>query len=999
MATTLGPVSSVPGSSEEQDERRIVDAVRELALELSGDRAASAVSPTASLERDIGLGSLERVELLTRLESIFQREVGDRFLMLDTPREIARALSQAPAVQRAEARAVVHPAAATTVALPDVATLVEALSRRAAAEPARVHVHLRVETRTQPVTYGELWDGARRIAAGLTARGVKHGEPVAIMLPTSLDYLQSFMGVLTAGAIAVPLYPPARLDRMKEYLQRQSRILANAEARLLISMPEAAPVARLLRAGAHALAATTTVEALRTAAEPVDAPTLTASDFALIQYTSGSTGDPKGVLLSHSNLLANIRAIAAGIDLRPTDVAVSWLPLYHDMGLIGTWLNAIVHGIPLMLMSPLAFLARPERWLWAIHERRATLSAAPNFAYELCVRKIRDEAIEGLDLSSWRCAANGSEPVSAATIDRFVRRFERFGFRREAMTPMYGLAESSVALCLPPAGRAPRVERVAREAFAREGRAVPAMSNEAAPLSFVSVGKALPQHEVRVADESGSGVAERVVGRVLFRGPSCMAQYYHNPAATARAVLPDGWIDSGDLAYMSDGELFMTGRVKDLIIKGGRNLVPQEIEEVVGSIEGIRKGCVAAFGIPDASTGTERLIVLAESHTQSNQERDRLEREIVAQVAAGVGVPPDTVRVVPPGVVPKTPSGKIRRAAARDAFQSGAISGVQRAPLLLRASLAAGVALAAVQTGGRAAFRAVQCVYLVFVWSVALLVLGPLLWMLMHTLPAGRPVRALSRIVSRIALVISGCRIDIEGLAQLPKQGPLVLVTNHASYADTPVLIAALPIDFVIVAMTEILTWPLIGTFSRRGEHPLVDRWHLSQSLADAATIERRLRDGEAILFFAEGGFSRASGLRSFRLGAFEAAVATGAPVVPIALRGTRRLLPAETHMPHPGHVHVWIGEPLRAVGTGWKAAVELRDRAADAVAQHCGELRRDGIVGPGVNGENPHNVSGDPGAEGSLTANSAARDFVIGCDDVPEQPEVPGRVCGRRLE
>ncbi len=993
MATTLGPASSVRGSSEEQDESRILDAVRELALELSGDRAARAVSPTASLERDIGLGSLERVELLTRLESIFQRELSDNFLLLDTPREIARALTQAPAVNRAETRRVVHPAAATTVSLPDVATLVEALSRRAAAEPARVHVHLRVDSRTQPITYGELWDGAKRIAAGLRARGIKRGEPVAIMLPTGFDYLQSFMGVLAAGAIAVPLYPPARLDRMEEYLQRQSRILANAEARLLISMPETAAVARLLRGDARALTKTTTVEALLAGAELGDGPDLTASDFALIQYTSGSTGDPKGVLLSHSNLMANIRAIAAGIDLRPTDVGVSWLPLYHDMGLIGTWLNTIVHGIPLVLMSPLAFLARPERWLWAIHERRATLSAAPNFAYELCVRKIRDEAIEGLDLSSWRCAANGSEPVSAASIDRFVDRFERFGFRREAMTPMYGLAESSVALCLPPAGRAPRVERVAREVFAREGRAVPAISNEAAPLSFVSVGKALPLHEVRVADEKGGGVAERVVGRVLFRGPSCMAQYYRNPTATSRAVLPDGWIDSGDLAYMSDGELFVTGRVKDLIIKAGRNLVPQEIEEVVGSIEGIRKGCVAAFGVADASTGTERLIVLAESHTQSNQERDRLEREIVAQVAAGVGVPPDTVRVVAPGVVPKTPSGKIRRTAARDAFESGKIAGARRAPLRLRASLATGVALTAVRAGARRAVRGVQCVYLVLVCSIALIVFGPLVWILMHTLPAGRPVRVLSRIVSRIALAISGCRIDIEGLAQLPRQGPIVLVTNHTSYADTPVLVAALPIDFVIVAMTEILTWSLMGTFSRRGEHPLVDRWHLSQSLADAATIERRLREGEAILFFAEGGFTRASGLRPFRLGAFEAAVAAGAPVVPVALRGTRRLLPADTHMPHPGRVHVWIGEPLRAVGTGWKAAMDLRDRAADAVALHCGELRRDAIVGPAVDGDNAHDVSGDPGEKRGLAANSAARDFTAGSIDVLEHPDVPSTV------
>lgn len=944
MVTAALP-DTAPTVREDSGERRVMDAVRSLALELSGERAASAVSRTASLERDVGLGSLERVELLARLETIFQRELDDRFLLLDTPREMARALADAPVRAGGVAPAILPPAPASAVSLQDVGTLVEALQRRAAAEPDRAHVLLRLDTGTQTVTYAQLWEGAGRIASGLAARGIRKGEPVAIMLPTGLDYLQSFMGVVVAGAVAVPLYPPARLDRLQEYLQRQSRILANAEARLLIAAPEAQPVARLLRSGAPALADSTTADALRTAVAPEDLPAPSASDSALIQYTSGSTGDPKGVLLTHANLLANIRAIAAGIDLRPTDVAVSWLPLYHDMGLIGTWLNSMVQGLPLTLMSPLAFLARPERWLWAIHERRATLSAAPNFAYELCARKIAEDSIQGLDMSSWRCAANGSEPVSAATIDRFVRRFEPYGFRREAMTPMYGLAESSVALCFPPIGRAPRVDRVERQTFAREGRAVPAPADQPSPLTFVSVGRALEQHEIRVVDADGRDVAERVVGRVLFRGPSCMARYYRNAAATAQAVLPDGWIDSGDVAYLSDGELFVTGRVKDLIIKSGRNLVPQEIEEVVGSIHGIRKGCVAAFGLTDDRTGTERLIVLAESHARSAAERRRLEGEVVTQVTDAVGLPPDVVRVVPPGIVPKTPSGKVRRGAARDAFVAGRIRGAPHMPMRLRASLALGAASGAARTARRAALRAAQCAYLVVVWSLLLATAGPIVFLLMHTLPAGRAVRMLSRIVARIAFRVSGCRIVVEGLERLPRRGPLVLVTNHASYADVPALVAALPADTVIVAMKEILDWRLIGTFARRGKHPLVDRWHPAQSLADAAAIEERVRGGESVLFFAEGGFCRASGLRQFRLGAFEAAVATGAPVVPVALRGTRRLLPADTHMPHPGRVRVWIGEPLRADGVGWKAAVDLREKAAEAVAEHCGEARRDGIA------------------------------------------------------
>ncbi|HEU4990351.1 MAG TPA: AMP-binding protein, partial [Gemmatimonadaceae bacterium] len=460
-------------------EERVVETVRELALQLHGPRAARAVSPTASFERDVGLGSLERAELLTRLEDALGRELDDRYLLFDSAREIADAAAGAPprAAHVAVARAAVAPASALT--LDHVATLVDALRERAAAEPTRVHVRLHDDDRVIPMTYGELWQGAARIGAALVARGVRPGEPVALMLPTGFEYLQAFMGVVAAGGVAVPLYPPARLDRLGEYLQRQSRILVNAGARVLIAMPEAAPVARALRTDAPALAAPVTVAALLDEVASANhaaaaLPHVPANAPALIQYTSGSTGDPKGVVLTHANLIANVRAIADGVQLRPTDVVVSWLPLYHDMGLIGAWLFSLVHGLPIGLMSPLAFLARPERWLWAIHQERATLCAAPNFAYELCVRKIRDDALEGLDLSSWRCALNGSEPVSAATLDRFVERFARWGFRRDALMPVYGLAESSVALCFPPVARAPRIDVVDRAAFTRDGRATPA---------------------------------------------------------------------------------------------------------------------------------------------------------------------------------------------------------------------------------------------------------------------------------------------------------------------------------------------------------------------------------------------------------------------------------------------------------------------------------------------------------------------------------------------
>ena len=301
-----------------------------------------------------------------------------------------------------------------------------------------------------------------------------------------------------------------------------------------------------------------------------------------------------------------------------------------------------------------------------------------------------------------------------------------------------------------------------------------------------------------------------------------------------------------------------------------------------------------------------------------------------------------------PGVVPKTPSGKIRRAAAREAFQSGAISGPPGLAFGLRIRLLASVARDRVRSALHAAGTALRAALIVTAGTAVLVALGPLAWILLHALPAGRPVRALSRVVSRVMVAISGCSVAVEGRSRLPRSGPLVLVANHTSYADTPFILAALGIDFVIVTMSEIFSWPVVGTFVRRGRHPTVDRWHPKQSLAHAQAVEQRLREGEVLLFFPEGGFTGAAGLRPFRLGAFSAAAATGAPVIPVALRGSRRIFPEGARLPRPGRVHVWIGEPLHPEGTGWKAVVDLRNRAAEAIASHCGEPRRAGVVAAG---------------------------------------------------
>lgn len=557
-------------------------------------------------------------------------------------------------------------------------TLTQVLHRRAQASPDAVHIHLwQDDGRVEPITYADLFNGGALVARSLQARGLLRGETVAMMLPTGRDFFPVFFGTLLAGGIPVPIYPPFRANQIEEYAHRQSAILQNAQARLLITFRQAERLARLLKPQVPSLGGVVTADRLGRggATIPPHGPVEAVSSFpirpdeeALIQYTSGSTGEPRGVALTHRNLLANLVAIGRGVQVRADDVVVCWLPLYHDMGLIGCWLYALYFGLPITVLSPLAFLRRPERWLQAIHRQRGTLSPAPNFAYELCVRKIPDRALEGLDLSSWRVALNGAEPISPATLERFVQRFAAHGFRAEALMPVYGLAECSVALTFAPLGRPPRIDRVARDAFQLHRRADPAKPQDSDALEFVSVGRALPDHKVRIVNDEGRPVPERVEGQVEFQGPSSMKGYYRNPEANAAAQRPDGWFHTGDLAYQADGELFITGRTKDLIIKAGRNVYPQEIEEAAADVDGVRRGCVVAFAVPDHASGTERLVVVAETRETDHAAHARIVSQVKRLVGSRCRISPDSVALVPPQTVPKTPSGKLRRGACRDFY-------------------------------------------------------------------------------------------------------------------------------------------------------------------------------------------------------------------------------------------------------------------------------------------------------------------------------------------
>ena len=928
-------------------EQRLRLLVEEFLTELGGVHAARGFSWQSSLEGDLGLGSLERVELLSRLESEFVLRLSDAAMAeAQTVADLLRAvLTGDGRVWPHGFHTPVGPLAAVMETPRAAANLLEVLRHHALAHPERPHVYLPQEDGSeQTLTYCQLSQRAVEAAVELERGGVGAGDRVALMLPTGADFFTSFLGILLARAIPVPIYPPFRADRIEEFAVRQAAILRDAGCALLITNRRGEALGRLLRPAVPSLAQVWSAERLSDALGAGDSlrwPALPAGGEspALIQYTSGSTGNPKGVLLTHSNLLANIRAIGEALEFSSEDRAVSWLPLYHDMGLIGAWLMCLYAGAPITILSPLAFLSRPERWLWAIHCHRATLSVAPNFAYEMCARKIRDESIEGLDLSCWRASMNGSETVRPETIDRFTRRFAPYGFRPETMIPVYGLAESTVGLTFPPLNRAPRLDCIRRDLLEQRGEAEPAVASgrpakKGETLSLVSVGRPLTGHQVRIVDEAGRPLGERRQGRVQFRGPSTMQGYFQQPEATA-AIRCGDWLESGDLGYWADGELYITGRSKDIILKAGRNLYPQEIEAAAEEVEGIRKGCVIAFGLADPEQGTEKLVVAAETREQDPAALNRLAAQVGQRVLDALGAPADEVVLLGPGALPKTSSGKLRRTACRQAYEQGRLALPARSRAMQWLRLAAGwIPFAA----GEVARRLARLAYAGYVYVLFFpLLLG--CWLVMVATPSGRRSANLLRLAVRLFLRLAAVRIEVQGLENLGS-GRAMLVANHASYADSLILIAVLPADVLFVAKRELLATPVLATFIRKIGHLTVEREKTAQSVADSERIGEALAGGRSVLVFPEGTFTRAKGLRPFRLGAFKAAAQAECPVVPVIIQGSRRVLPDECWTPRRGTIRVLLRPPIVPAGDDWHEIVRLRDLAFAGILADCGEPR-----------------------------------------------------------
>lgn len=923
----------------------LLDEVKALITEVRPEQSARLrVELDSTLDREIGLDSLSRVELIGRIERSFEVTLPERvFTEAETPRDLLRAvLSADPSKSTTQVVDSAKMELPETEGEPHQAeTLIEVLNWHAYAHPNRPQIRFYSEAEEgEVITYGQLRERAASVASGLQNLGVEPGEPVALILPTGQDYFFSFFGILLAGGVPVPMYPPVRWKGAGDHLLRHRAIMSNCAASTLITVPEARKFAGLLKTQVDTLDNIVTVADLESADVDFQEPAVKSNAVAFLQYTSGSTGNPKGVVLTHANLLSNIRAMGNAIEADSSDVFVSWLPLYHDMGLIGAWLGSLYYAMVLVIMPPTSFLARPKRWFEAIHRYRGTLSAAPNFAYELCLKRLADNELEGLDLSTWRVAFNGAEPVNPDTVERFCKRFDKFGFKRKTFSPVFGLAECSVGLAFPPLERDPIVDRIQRDSLVKGGQAIPADDSDALPHRFVSCGRPIPGHEIRVVDEAGRELPERREGKVQFRGPSATSGYYRSFEETRR-LFDEDWLNTGDLGYFAGGDLFVTGRTSDIIIRAGRNIYPQELEEAIGRISGVIEGHVAVFGSSDSASGSEKLVVLAEARSKNPEVLDEIRAAINALSTDLVGTPPDDCVLAPPRTVLKTSSGKIRRSASRELYERGAIGQHEGATWKQVARLTWAGFLPQVR---RTCRNTSAAIYAACCWTV-FVTMAPFVWLAVVTLPYSSWRWSFIRMTGRLLARITRIPLIVNDAEHTSLARPCVIVSNHASYLDGYVLAATLPVNVRFVAKAELKENIFIRLFLNRLGAEYVERFDSLQGIEDAGRIGGESIVNRPLLYFAEGTFTRMPGLLPFHMGGFLAAAKTGADVIPLAIRGTRSILRADSWFPRWGAITVTIGTPLATKNSRdqtaselWADAVRLRDAARDHILRHCGE-------------------------------------------------------------
>jgi fatty-acyl-CoA synthase len=513
------------------------------------------------------------------------------------------------------------------------------------------------------VEWGQLHDDARAMAAALQRRGAVAGAHVAILGPTTRALVTSVQATWLCGAATVMLPLPMRLGSIEDFVhQTRARIVASDAVMVLVDRQLAAFLDPQPNDPPIVLLDELLAEGGRAGAAAYERPADDPDALAILQYTSGSTSDPKGVMLPHRCVAANVDSICEAAELDHRDVGVSWLPLYHDMGLIGLLATPMTTGMDLALAAPQDFLAAPARWMEWMSEFRGTATAGPNFAYALAARALRRG--DRLDLSSLRIAINGAEPIDPDAVAQFADAGARHGLRPEAMFPAFGMAEATLAVTFVRPLSGLTVDVVDRRVLETDSYAAPITENDGNARHLARLGSPIPGIHIRICDPAtGATMHDREVGELEIAGASVTPGYYKHPEATANAF-HDGWLRTGDLAYTVDGELVVCGRIKDVIILGGRNVYPQDVERAVADIAGVRAGNVIAFGT-EGRRGKEALVVVAEAKVE---EITTVRDAVADRVRGAVGIPPEEVVLVRPGTLPKTSSGKLQRTLCRERY-------------------------------------------------------------------------------------------------------------------------------------------------------------------------------------------------------------------------------------------------------------------------------------------------------------------------------------------
>lgn len=535
-------------------------------------------------------------------------------------------------------------------------TLIETFAATWQAAPTKVFITLAEERGPRELTGADLLSLARRGAAALAAQGVGPGDRVAIVLPTCEAFLAAFFGTWWLGAAAMPLCPPRGPEDAE--LMRIGRAIMVAQAKAAVVPPGAEAV--MAQAPCPLVSALAVMTAAPSDADPV------APGLAVIQFSSGSTGQPKGAALRDAAIQANLASIHAALLCTPADVGVSWLPLHHDMGLFGTLLYPLQQGFAITLIPTERFIRTPALWIQALGAQKATVTTSPNFGYALAAR-LPASATEGVDLSPLRAVLAGSEPVRPTTVDNFVRRFAPQGFKPTAFCATYGLAEATLAVTMVPLGEGPRVDRVARGPLETDLVAEPSDAADARIL--IDNGLALPGVKLALRDDAGADLPERRVGEVHVWSGGLMDGYYNDPAATAALMKPDGWLATGDLGYLANGRLFLVGRIKDMIIRAGRKYHPADLEAIAETDPLVRGGSTACFYVEGNEKSPERIVMLVEPRDPA--QAAELPALVRGRVMGAMGLRVDEVVPVAPRSLPKTTSGKVQRGEARKRWLAG----------------------------------------------------------------------------------------------------------------------------------------------------------------------------------------------------------------------------------------------------------------------------------------------------------------------------------------